>query len=249
MTIPGLEVMSNGNTLLLYSLSPPRSDTTSINYLQQLTPWSWVRIEKLRVAHTSSQEMPRIIWNLKFHYRVHKRPILNQVNEVHTRKTISERSTLILSSHLRLGLLSGLFRSDFLTKTLYAFLISPMPCLSHPPWFDHPICEEYKRRNSWLCRFFTVTSLYTSKSKYSSLTCPRICYSFSWYKRPDSSLRHVIAVDDVTFFAITLFALRTPSRYDEVFIFVYVGLFTLVFTFVVSCSLYFTLFRFCNWFV
>jgi hypothetical protein len=39
---------------------------------------------------------------------------------------ISLRFTLILSSYLCLGLLSGLFPSDITTKILYAFLISPM---------------------------------------------------------------------------------------------------------------------------
>jgi hypothetical protein len=38
----------------------------------------------------------------------------------------SRRSILVLSSHLRLGLLSGLFPSGFSTKTLYAPLISPI---------------------------------------------------------------------------------------------------------------------------
>jgi hypothetical protein len=43
------------------------------------------------------------------------------------------RSILILSSHLRLGLPSGLFPSGFQTKILFAFLISPMrtTCHSH----------------------------------------------------------------------------------------------------------------------
>jgi hypothetical protein len=38
---------------------------------------------------------------------------------------ISQRSILISSSHLRLGLPSGLFPSGFLTKLLYAALFSP----------------------------------------------------------------------------------------------------------------------------
>jgi len=41
------------------------------------------------------------------------------------------RSTVILSSHLCLGLLSGLFPSGFPTKILYALLVSPM-CTTYP---------------------------------------------------------------------------------------------------------------------
>jgi hypothetical protein len=39
----------------------------------------------------------------------------------------------ILSSHLCLGLLGGLFLSGFLTRTLYTFLYPPMhsACLAH----------------------------------------------------------------------------------------------------------------------
>jgi len=40
--------------------------------------------------------------------------------------SISPRSIIIIFSHLHPGLLSGLFPSDFLTKTFYAFLMSPM---------------------------------------------------------------------------------------------------------------------------
>jgi hypothetical protein len=44
----------------------------------------------------------------------------------HPPKPISPRSILIPSSHLRLGLPSGLFPSGFHTKTLYTFISSPM---------------------------------------------------------------------------------------------------------------------------
>jgi hypothetical protein len=77
----------------------------------------------------ATQEFPRNSWNPKVHYRVHKSPppvsILSQINPIHTIPSYL-RSILILSTHLRLGLPSGLFPSGFLTNILYAFLFFPL---------------------------------------------------------------------------------------------------------------------------
>ena len=60
-------------------------------------------------------------------------PILSQLDPVYTPHLTSSRSILILSSHLRLGLPSGLFPSGFRTKPLYT---PPPP--SHSSRFYHP---------------------------------------------------------------------------------------------------------------
>jgi hypothetical protein len=87
----------------------------------------------------ATQELPSILWNPKVHYRVHKSrplvPISSHINPVHA----NLRSILILSTHLRLGLPSGLFWLSQQYPTCNPLRPNScyMPFPSHHPWLDH----------------------------------------------------------------------------------------------------------------
>ena len=104
----------------------------SIYYL--LTPWSRVLLEKL-TGSAASQESPRIFGNRRFiTVPTSARHLsLSSANTIQSSQPPPTywRSILILSSHLRLDLPSGLFPSGFPTRTLCTPL--PSPYAPHDP--------------------------------------------------------------------------------------------------------------------
>ena len=91
-----------------------------------LTPWSRI-LEKL-TGSAVSQEIPRILWNLKFYYYTRNCPPPVPIRR--QPRPTSWRSVLILSPHLCLGLPNGLLPSGFPTRTLCTPLPSPIHATS-----------------------------------------------------------------------------------------------------------------------
>jgi hypothetical protein len=98
------------------------------NTLLYTTPWSTVLPEKLK--------RPELLKKFPVFYGTRRFitaftepiPILSQTDPVHAHHPTSRRSILILTSHLCLGLASGLLPSTFLTNTLYVFLVFSHAC-------------------------------------------------------------------------------------------------------------------------
>jgi hypothetical protein len=144
-----------------------------------LTPWTWVVVGDHN-RFSVSLEISLVLWNPRVHYCVYKCPpsvpILSQLDPIHAPHPTSWRSILILSSHLNLGLPSGLFPSGFPIKTLYTPLPSPVraTCSAHLIilyLITRTIFgEQYRSLSSSLCSFphapITSSMLYPNSPLY-----------------------------------------------------------------------------------
>ena len=94
-----------------------------------LTPWSRVLLEKLTGCQLV-KKFPAFYGTIRFitAFTSARQLSLSWTNSIQSipPHPTSWRPTLILSSHLRLGLPSGLFPWSFPTKTLYTPLLSPI---------------------------------------------------------------------------------------------------------------------------
>jgi hypothetical protein len=129
---------------------------------------------------STSQEIPCILWNPKVHCRIHKCPppvpVSRQLDPVHNPTSTSWRSILILSSHLRVGLPSGLFPSVFPIKTLYTPLLFPQSAT----WLAHLILLDFITRKIFGEQYRSLSSSLSSflhSPVTSSLIAPNILFN------------------------------------------------------------------------
>jgi len=124
---------------------------------------------------------PLLLWNLKVHHCFHKNQLLDSILSCSVYSTplnpTSVRFTLVLSSHLYLGLPSCLFLWGFPAKILYIFLQSMM-CATHPVHnkllyitFKTIMGEEHKLWCS-LCNF--LHSLITSSDIHPNIVFSKL---------------------------------------------------------------------------
>jgi hypothetical protein len=139
--VPGLHKMlgtSSGVERLDASEEGLRS-----TWLLQLTSWSWALLEKQPVEQLLKNS-PTFYGTRRF-ITVFTRALHCSLTWARGIQSISShpiylRSILILSTHLLLGLPSGLFPSRFPTKILHTFLYPSscyIPCTCHPTLLHH----------------------------------------------------------------------------------------------------------------
>jgi hypothetical protein len=126
------------------------------------------------ISLSASQEMPRLLWNPKVHYRVHERPpldpILSQMNPVHTSHHVFLRSVIELPSVY--ACISQVI--SFLHALRFKLCVNirvpeegELLRRSHPPLFDHR--EEFTFLFVTLLNSYYLITEITSQHLISSL--------------------------------------------------------------------------------
>jgi hypothetical protein len=110
-------------------------------------------------SHPASQEISHLLWNPKFHYRVHNGPpLLSQINPVHIfPQCFPKIHSNIIPSNSRSSEWTFYFRFSNLNIVYISHLFHAcyMPHASHPPWFHDPNNIWWRL---WVVKLLTVQS-------------------------------------------------------------------------------------------
>ena len=127
---------------------------------------------------SASQQIPRILWNPKVHYRIHKClppvPILSQIDPVQAPASHFLKTHFNITLPSMPGSFKWFFPSGFPTKTLYTHLLSLHTCYMSSP--SHSSRFYYPKNIGWAVQIIKLLIIESSP-----LPCYRVPLKTKYY--------------------------------------------------------------------